>query len=32
MKIKSIINEDDVCNLARYNPNTKGTHFMKKKM
>ena len=27
MKIKSIINEDDVCNLARYNPNTKGTHL-----
>lgn len=27
MKIKSIINEDDVCNLSRYNPNTKGTHL-----
>ncbi len=27
MKIKPIINEKDICNTARYNQNTKGTHL-----
>ncbi len=27
MKIKPIINEEDICNTVRYNSNTKGTHL-----
>ena len=28
MKIKSIINEEDIVDIARYNPDTKGTHLL----